>query len=215
MIADGGEAIADIDVVRHQADVFGRVASPATCWRALDEVDPMRVRRIARARAKVRTRVWSLFDRLPAARAAGRDVGAGVVVLDVDATLLAAHNEKEGADKTYKRTFGVPSSPRHLRQHREILAIQLRPDNAGANTTADHLHVLTEASAQVPAKYRRNLLVRADSAGATHDVLDWLHVQNAKRGRTVETGTRKKWQRRHSKMLNSTRTRPPQVDHLG
>jgi hypothetical protein len=48
--------------------------------------------------------VWSLFDQVPAARAAGREVGAGVVVLDVDATLLLAHSEKEGADKTYKHT---------------------------------------------------------------------------------------------------------------
>ena len=39
MIADGGEAIADIDVLRHQGEVFGQVASPATCWRALDEID--------------------------------------------------------------------------------------------------------------------------------------------------------------------------------
>ncbi|MFD0823587.1 transposase, partial [Micromonospora zhanjiangensis] len=150
MIADGGEAIADIDVVRHQADVFGRVASPATCWRALDEVDDVRVRRIARARAKVRARVWSLFDRLPAARAAGRDVEAGVVVLDVDATLLVAHSEKEGADKTYKRTFGFHPLLVTCDNTGEMLAIQLRPGNAGANTAADHLHVLGEAFAQVP-----------------------------------------------------------------
>ncbi|WP_319462494.1 IS1380 family transposase [Micromonospora sp. RTP1Z1] len=186
MIADGGEAIADIDVVRHQADLFGRIASPATCWRALDEVDDVRVRRIARARAKVRARVWSLFDRLPAARAAGRDIGAGVVVLDVDATLLAAHSEKEGADKTYKRTFGFHPLLVTCDNTGEMLAIQLRPGNAGANTAADHLHVLTEAFAQVPAAHRRHLLVRADSAGATHAVLDWLTAQDAKRGRTVE-----------------------------
>ncbi|GAB3808118.1 IS1380-like element ISMsm3 family transposase [Micromonospora zhanjiangensis] len=186
MIADGGEAIADIDVVRHQADVFGRVASPATCWRALDEVDDVRVRRIARARAKVRARVWSLFDRLPAARAAGRDVEAGVVVLDVDATLLVAHSEKEGADKTYKRTFGFHPLLVTCDNTGEMLAIQLRPGNAGANTAADHLHVLGEAFAQVPAAHRRHLLVRADSAGATHAVLDWLTTQDVKRGRTVE-----------------------------
>ncbi|WP_460808365.1 IS1380 family transposase [Micromonospora zhanjiangensis] len=186
MIADGGEAIADIDVVRHQADVFGRVASPATCWRALDEVDDVRVRRIARARAKVRARVWSLFDRLPAARAAGRDVEAGVVVLDVDATLLVAHSEKEGADKTYKRTFGFHPLLVTCDNTGEMLAIQLRPGNAGANTAADHLHVLGEAFAQVPAAHRRHLLVRADSAGATHAVLDWLTAQDVKRGRTVE-----------------------------
>ncbi|WP_460808044.1 IS1380 family transposase [Micromonospora zhanjiangensis] len=186
MIADGGEAIADIDVVRHQADVFGRIASPATCWRALDEVDQVRARRIARARAKVRARVWSLFDQVPAARAAGRDIGAGVVVLDVDATLLAAHSEKEGADKTYKRTFGFHPLLVTCDNTGEMLAIQLRPGNAGANTAADHLHVLGEAFAQVPAAHRRHLLVRADSAGATHAVLDWLTAQDVKRGRTIE-----------------------------
>ena len=46
--------------------------------------------------------------------------------------------------------------------------------------------MLGEAFAQVPASYRRHLLVRADSAGATHTVLDWLTTQNTKRGRTVE-----------------------------
>src|SRR4051794_27062944 len=44
MIADGGEAIADIDVLRHQGGVFGSVASPATCWRALDEIPALGTR---------------------------------------------------------------------------------------------------------------------------------------------------------------------------
>ena len=38
MIADGGEAICDIDVLRHQGEVFGPVASGTTVWRALDEI---------------------------------------------------------------------------------------------------------------------------------------------------------------------------------
>src|SRR3954447_9212916 len=66
MIADGGEAICDIDVLRHQDEVFGPVASPATCWRALDEIGPARLRRIATARAKVRSRVWALMGAVPA-----------------------------------------------------------------------------------------------------------------------------------------------------
>jgi hypothetical protein len=68
----------------------------------------------------------------------------------------------------------------------ETLAIRLRRGNAGANTAADHLHVLADAFTQIPAAHRRHLLVRADSAGATHAVLDWLTAQDAKRGRTVE-----------------------------
>jgi hypothetical protein len=46
--------------------------------------------------------------------------------------------------------------------------------------------VLGEAFAQVPAAYRRKLLVRGDSAAATHTVLDWLTAQGDKRGRNVE-----------------------------
>jgi hypothetical protein len=84
MIADGGEAIADIDVLRHQDEVFGQVASDTTVWRALDEIDEARLRRIATARAKVRVRMWKLFGGPPTATAAGRDIGERVVVLDVD-----------------------------------------------------------------------------------------------------------------------------------
>src|SRR6266508_3158208 len=102
MIADGGEAICEIDVLRHQHEVFGAVASAATCWRALDEIDPARLRRIDKARAKVRARVWALMGQPPAARAAGREIGAGVVVLDVDSTIVIAHSDKEGAAATYK-----------------------------------------------------------------------------------------------------------------
>ena len=37
MLADGGEAITDIDVLRHQAQVLGPVASAPTLWRTLHE----------------------------------------------------------------------------------------------------------------------------------------------------------------------------------
>ena len=68
----------------------------------------------------------------------------------------------------------------------ELLAASLRPGNAGANTTADHLEVPSRAISQVPAAHRRHLLVRADGAGASHGLLDWLTTQNTTRGRTVE-----------------------------
>ena len=56
----------------------------------------------------------------------------------------------------------------------EMLAITLRPGNAGSNHAGDHIEVLTRAIAQLPAKYRRHLLIRLDGAGATHELLDWL-----------------------------------------
>ncbi len=186
MIADGGEAICDIDVLRHQGEVFGPVASAATCWRALDEIGPAQLRRIDKARAKVRARVWALMRHVPAARAAGRDIGSGVVVLDVDSTIVIAHSDKDGAAATYKHTFGFHPILVTCDNTKEMLAIKLRPGNAGANTAADHLEVLSAAFTQVPAAHRGHLLVRGDSAAGTHKVIDWLSEQGKRRGRRVE-----------------------------
>lgn len=186
MIADGGEAISDIDALRHQHEVFGAVASDTTVWRALDEIGVAQLRRIAKARAKVRTRVWALFGGPPAARAAGREIGAGVVVLDVDSTIVIAHSDKEAAAPTYKHTYGFHPILVTCDNTGELLAITLRPGNAGANTAADHLDVLAQAIGQVPARHRRHLLIRGDSAAATHRVIEWLSGQGRRRGRTVE-----------------------------
>ncbi|PIE26343.1 MAG: IS1380 family transposase, partial [Micrococcales bacterium] len=88
MLADGGEAISDIDVLRHQAGVLGPVASPPTVWRTLDEVTTGRLKKIAAARARVRRHVWGqLPGGVPASKVAGTDLG-DVVVLEVDATVV-------------------------------------------------------------------------------------------------------------------------------
>ena len=67
----------------------------------------------------------------------------------------------------------------------------LRPGSAGSNTAQDHITVLTDAIGQVPAAHRKKMLVRADGAGASHDLVDWLTAlntapQHGKRGRAVE-----------------------------
>lgn len=59
--------------------------------------------------------------------------------------------------------------------------MQLRAGNAGANNAADHITVLKEAISQVPAFHRRSLLVRADSAGDTLDLLKWVHDEARRR----------------------------------
>ena len=106
MIADGGEAIADIDVLRHQAPILGPVESPPTVWRTLDEITAGRLKKIATGRARVRNHVWAqLPGGLPASKVAGTDLGS-TVVLDVDATIVISHSEKEQASATFKRTFG-------------------------------------------------------------------------------------------------------------
>jgi hypothetical protein len=113
---------------------------------------------------------------------AGRDVGEGIVVLDVDSTIVLVHSDKDGAAPTYKHTYGFHPILVTCDNTGELLVIRLRPGNAGANTAADHLEVLAEAIAQVPAQHRRHLLIRGDSA-ATHSVLDWLTAQNTARRR--------------------------------
>lgn len=187
MIADGGEAIADIDVLRHQADVLGAVASPATVWRMLDELTPGRLRKVATARARARRHVWAQIPGgLPASKVAGKTLDVGVVVLDVDATIVVAHSEKEQAAPTFKHTFGYHPIGVWCDNTEEFLASMLRTGRAGSNTAADHVAVLTDAIAQVPGSYRKRLLVRCDGAGASHELVAWLHQQNQIRGRTVE-----------------------------
>jgi hypothetical protein len=52
--------------------------------------------------------VWSqLPDGVPASKAVGTDLGADVVVLDVDATIAIAHSEKDQAAATFKKTFAT------------------------------------------------------------------------------------------------------------
>jgi hypothetical protein len=186
MLADGGEAIADIDVLRHQSSVLGRVASAPTVWRALDEVTPGRLKRIQNARARVRRQVWSqLPDGVPASKVAGTDLD-DLIVLDTDATIVISHSEKENAAATFKRTFGFHPLGVWCDNTSEFLAAKLRAGNAGSNTAADHIEVLTDAIAQIPGTHRKKLLIRSDGAGASHKLLDWLTEQNRVRGRSVE-----------------------------
>ena len=94
MLADGGEAISDLAVLRDQPALFGEVASLPTAWRTLEAIDDMTLARIAAARAAARSVAW----------AAGAD--PGFYVIDFDATLVNSHSDKEGAAPNYKRGFG-------------------------------------------------------------------------------------------------------------
>nr|WP_242624113.1 IS1380 family transposase [Micromonospora kangleipakensis] len=131
----------------------------------------------------MRVRLWKVFGGPPAAKAAGRDIGAGMVVLDVDSTIVIAHSDKDGAAPTYKHSYGFHPILVTCDNTGELLVVKLRPGNAGANTALDHLDVLSEAIAQIPAQHRRQLLIRGDSAAATHAVLDWLTAENTARRR--------------------------------
>ena len=161
MLADGGDCLTDLGVLRDQQVLFGHVASDATAYRCVERLDARMLSRLREARAAARARVWGL------AGAPAR------VILDIDATLLAAHSEKEGAAGTYKKGFGFHPLLCFEATTGEALAGILRPGNAGANTATDHVEVLERALAQVPeGALNPGTLVRCDSAGATHAFLD-------------------------------------------
>jgi hypothetical protein len=169
MIADGGDALAHLAVLRDQDKLFGAVASDATAWRVVDRVDADHLGRLQTVRAAARERAW--------AAGAGPELAAGLVI-DLDATITVAHSEKENAAKTWKKTFGFHPVLAYLDRPDvaggEALAGLLRPGNAGSNTTADQVQVLQMALAALPAAARPGqpgsppVLIRTDAAGATH-----------------------------------------------
>jgi Transposase DDE domain group 1 len=92
------------------------------------------------------------------------------IVLDIDATLVSAHSEKEDAAGNWKGGFGFHPLLCFLDGSGEALAGLLRPGNAGSNTARDHERVLVDALEQLPAEaLDEEILVRCDVGGATHD----------------------------------------------
>jgi hypothetical protein len=171
----GGDCLADIAVLRAEPDLYGPVASDPVVSRTVAALaaDPVRVLKAIRAaRAAARERVWAL------AGAAAPGADGGLVTVDLDATLVTSHSEKENAAPTWKKTFGfhpLAAFADHGRDGSgEPLAIMLRPGNAGSNTAADHIEAAKLAVAQLPRHLRKRVLIRADSGGGTHDFLSWL-----------------------------------------
>ncbi len=104
------------------------------------------------------------------------------MVIDIDATLVDAHSEKQGAQPTFKRGFGFAPMFAFLDHGPdgtgECLAGVLRPGKANANNAADHISVLTDALVQLlPASVDRSrVVVRTDSGGGTHAFVEHLHA---------------------------------------
>ncbi len=186
MLATGGDCLADVAVLRAEPDVYGRVASDPTISRTIDALAagaPKVLAAIDRARASARSRAWALAG--PDAPDHGADA-KNPVVIDIDATLVTAHSDKEQASRTWKKGYGfhpVCAFVDHGADGTgEPLAIRLRTGRAGSNTAADHVAVLGQALAQLPGhrpgtRPGRRVLVRTDGAGATHDFLDHLTAQ--------------------------------------
>src|ERR1022692_55879 len=170
MLVDGGECVSDLGAVREQDALFGAVASDSTAFRMVDRIasEPGLLDAVRVAHARARERFWEL-------RGAPERL-----TLDVDATLITAHSEKEKAAGNYKGGYGFHPLQVYLDETREALGGLLRPGNAGSNTADDHVAVLDLALAQIPGEYAESfeILVRADSAGATHGLIDYCREGN-------------------------------------
>jgi hypothetical protein len=180
-LAIGGDCLADVAQLRAHPQVFGPVASDPTVSRLIDTLAadaPAALAAINAARAAARSTAWSLAGE----HAPDHETDAArPLVIDVDATLVTSHSEKEQAAPTFKRGFGFHPLCAFLDHGPEgtgePLAILLRRGNAGSNTVADHLTVLRAALAQLPDQGRRpgkNVLIRVDGAGGTHGLIEWL-----------------------------------------
>jgi hypothetical protein len=179
-LAIGGDCLADLAQLRAAPEVFGPVASDPTVSRLIDTLAadaPAALAAIASARSATRARAWSLAGEHAPDHATS---AARPLVIDVDATLVTAHSEKESAAPTFKRGFGfhplwafVDHGPEGTG---EPLAFGLRAGNAGSNTVADHQAVIGAALAQLPGGHPRGkkVLVRIDGAGGTHGPIEWL-----------------------------------------
>ena len=190
-IALGATSMSDIAVLAHLAPVLGDAPSGPTVRRALDlaghggHAGPDRPRPCQGPRARVDA------DRGPPAgfpwlAIAGKTL-AGWLVIDMDATLVTARSDKEGAAPTWKKGYGFHPLGAWCANTRECLAMLLRPGNAGSNTFADHRDVLAAAIRQVPARFRSKILVRVDGAGASHELVKHLLSMSSPRRKVLFT----------------------------
>jgi Transposase DDE domain group 1 len=172
-LADGGDCLSDLSVLRDQPALFGAVASTPTASRVVDSVDAVVLAAMRAARAKARERAW--LAGLSPVRS------TGPLILDFDATLVEAHSDKSGAGPNYKGGYGFSPLACFCDATNEALAILLRSGNRAPHNADDHIEVLNLALAQLPVaplgldpEHGVAMLVRTDSAGASHQFVDAL-----------------------------------------
>jgi hypothetical protein len=177
-------------VIGDQEELFGLVASVPTAWRTLDEIARGGQRAVGKVTAAVnaaRRRAWAQIvarhGALPGVRVADKTLN-GVTCLRLDATVVACHSDKEGAEPNFKG-FGLHPLLAYCDNTAEPLAGMLRSGSAGSNTAADHLTVLDAAIKALPPAFRRRLMVTCDGAGASHGLIERLDALAARPGYQV------------------------------
>jgi hypothetical protein len=165
MLADGGECVSDLGGLRDQLALFGKVASSATAYRVIERIssEPELVDALRCAHAQARAHAWEL------------GVKPQRVTIDLDATLVTVHSEKDGAAGNFKGGFGFQPMLAYCDETDEALAGMLRPGSAAAHNVSDQIAVAEDALEQIPVEHIEEIeiLLRTDSAGAAHELVDW------------------------------------------
>jgi hypothetical protein len=169
LLADGGDCLSDLAALRDQPQLFGPVASTPTAWRVVEQVarDPDGLAGLRAARAHATAAAWRRVRTLRGSWSSTwtapcwtptrqRRVRRGPTRVALGSTRWCAFWTEVTAPG--RRWPGI-----------------LRPGNAGSNTAADHIEAIELALAQLPSAARdQPIVVRADTGGATHGLVDHL-----------------------------------------
>ncbi|GAA1693865.1 hypothetical protein GCM10009733_107090 [Nonomuraea maheshkhaliensis] len=104
----GATSMRQIALLTHHEPLFGTPSPDSTIRRTLEPIgtDELLQRRLSRARAPIRRHVWDLIagtqTGFPWLSVAGK-VLTGWIVIDLDATLITAHSNMQGASATFKK----------------------------------------------------------------------------------------------------------------
>lgn len=137
--------------------------------------------KMTRAMRTIRTRAWNALGTLNPTTCATK---ADPLIIDIDASLIHIHSNKQDAAPTYKGGYGFHPLCAFLDHGPglggEPLALLMRPGNAGANNADDHIALIRNAYRTLPGSecggsIGHKILVRTDGAGGTKKVATYLH----------------------------------------
>jgi hypothetical protein len=161
-IADGGDCLADLSVLREQPELFGEVASLATAWRVIAAITPEKLAILREARRRARVRAWA------------QGAAPERITLDFDTTLVTAHSlrrrERRATSKVASASIPWPATwtratpgchPAARQCQRQHRSRPHRRAGAGDGAVAD-------------AAWGMEMLARTDSGGASHDFVNAL-----------------------------------------
>lgn len=191
-LALGGDDANDVDLLGPlvATGLVDQVPSDSTVHRRHkeladhdDEDDRAGTTAVLAGMKTARQAAWAACGAQNPAAAASADAP---LVLDLDATEILSHSDKEKAAPTWKKHYGFHPLAAII-DHGDGLtgepaAVLLRPGNAGSNTAADHITVLDQAVSALPEhadghEWDTRLQVRTDAAGGSQSFLNHLNDQ--------------------------------------